>query len=142
VTHTYALLEISAPAYDEIAAKFRDAGYTHAFGEEGEIDMDGVAVIREEAEPTRDPLALVRGYLHFDEACKQIDAIMPPSIHPVKQQDVRALIDSCMDARCGLAMTKRTWARIHHAKRFICWIFGHRPGAYQKTRCVRCGEYL
>lgn len=31
MTHTYALLEVSRAVYDEIAAKFREAGYGHAF---------------------------------------------------------------------------------------------------------------
>lgn len=46
MSHTYALLEVSAEAYDEIAAKLREAGYDHAFGEEGEIDMHGLALTR------------------------------------------------------------------------------------------------
>lgn len=45
-THTYALLEISEAAYEEIAGKLREAGYGHAFGEDGEIDMHGIAVIK------------------------------------------------------------------------------------------------
>ena len=46
VTHTYALLEVSAAAYDEIAAKLREAGYDHVFGGDGEIDMHGIALTR------------------------------------------------------------------------------------------------
>lgn len=50
-THTYAALEVSAAAYDEIAAKLRAAEYHHAFDtEEGVIDMNGLALLR--AEPT------------------------------------------------------------------------------------------
>lgn len=45
-THTYALLELSAGAYDEIKAKLLEAGYQHAINEEGEIDMHGIAVTR------------------------------------------------------------------------------------------------
>jgi len=43
-THTYALLELSKTAYDEIAAKLRAAGYDHAFID-GAIDMHGLAVV-------------------------------------------------------------------------------------------------
>lgn len=51
MTHTYALLELSQSAYDEIAGKMRDAGYGHAFDkEEGAIDMHGIGVSRA-AEP-------------------------------------------------------------------------------------------
>jgi hypothetical protein len=46
MTHTYALLDVSPAAYDEIAAKLREAGYDHAFGDEGEIDMHGIALGR------------------------------------------------------------------------------------------------
>lgn len=44
MTHTYAMLEVSRAAYDEIAAKLREAGYDHAFRPEGcrmAIDMHG-----------------------------------------------------------------------------------------------------
>lgn len=44
MTHTYAILEISQVAYDEIAAKLREAGYHHAFNADGEIDMHGIAL--------------------------------------------------------------------------------------------------
>lgn len=44
-THTFAELEVSAAAYDEIAGKLREAGYDHAFNE-GAIDMHGIGVTR------------------------------------------------------------------------------------------------
>ncbi len=43
-TYTYVLMELSQTAYNEIAAKMRAAGYDHAFGVIGEIDMHGIAV--------------------------------------------------------------------------------------------------
>ena len=46
-THTYALLELSAAAYEEIERKLREAGYDHAFDEDGVIDMHGIGVGRE-----------------------------------------------------------------------------------------------
>lgn len=55
VTHTYALLEVSAAAHDEIAAKLREAGYDHVFGDKGEIDMHGIALTRAE-EPKIEPI--------------------------------------------------------------------------------------
>jgi hypothetical protein len=53
-THTFAELELSAAAYDEIAAKLREAGYDHAFElgpsgvpyAGGPIDMHGIGVTR------------------------------------------------------------------------------------------------
>jgi hypothetical protein len=59
-TYTFAELEVSAAAYDEIAAKLREAGYDHAFvparteiqgvqtEREPAIDMHGIALTREE----------------------------------------------------------------------------------------------
>lgn len=44
MTHTYALLEVSAVAYEEVATKLRAAGYDHAFNADGEIDMHGIAL--------------------------------------------------------------------------------------------------
>lgn len=46
MTHTYALLEVSAAAYDEIAAKLCEAGYSHAVNDDGEIDMRGLALTK------------------------------------------------------------------------------------------------
>ncbi len=44
-TYTYAVLEVSAATYDEIAAKLRAAGYDHAFdSEEQTISMQGIAL--------------------------------------------------------------------------------------------------
>ena len=47
MTHTYVVLELSPAAYDEIAGKLKAAAYDHAFGDDGEIDMHGIAVKRE-----------------------------------------------------------------------------------------------
>jgi hypothetical protein len=47
MTHTYALLELSQVAYDEIAAKLRTAGYDHVFDNDepgATIDMHGIGV--------------------------------------------------------------------------------------------------
>jgi hypothetical protein len=47
-THTYAILEVSPKAYDEIKKKLIAAGYTHAItgaGREKEVvDMHGIAL--------------------------------------------------------------------------------------------------
>ena len=48
-THTFALLELSPAAFEEIASKLREAGYGHAFTEHADgravIDMHGIAVL-------------------------------------------------------------------------------------------------
>ena len=44
MTHTYVTLEISFTAYQEIAAKLREAGYDHAFDGQT-IDMHGLALV-------------------------------------------------------------------------------------------------
>lgn len=46
-THTYAELGLSQTAYDEIKRKLADAGYQHAFMEDGAIDMHGISVTLE-----------------------------------------------------------------------------------------------
>lgn len=50
-THTYAVLEISKAAYEEIREKLEAAGYGNQFHNEGReelIDMHGIAVQSEE----------------------------------------------------------------------------------------------
>jgi hypothetical protein len=48
-THTFALLELSPAAYDEIAGKLREADYHHAFvDDEGTIDMHGIGIVKKE----------------------------------------------------------------------------------------------
>lgn len=44
-THTFATLEISTSAFDEIKKKLKDAGYDHAFVEDNVIDMHGIGLI-------------------------------------------------------------------------------------------------
>lgn len=50
MTHTYATLEVSAEAYDEIKRKLEDAGYQHAFID-GAIDMHGIALVKAPVDP-------------------------------------------------------------------------------------------
>lgn len=52
-THTYAALEISKAAWEEIARKLRAAGYDHAFDlQERAIDMSGIGVVEQaDADP-------------------------------------------------------------------------------------------
>lgn len=55
-TYTVVQLNVSAAAYDEIAAKLREVGYDHCFStyvkgyrEDGEmIDMTGIAIVKED----------------------------------------------------------------------------------------------
>lgn len=46
-THTYVELGLSQAAYDEIKQKLADAGYQHAFMDDGAIDMHGIGVTLE-----------------------------------------------------------------------------------------------
>lgn len=50
MTHTVAKLVLSQAAYEEIERKLIDAGYQHAFLEDGLIDMNGIAVAPPEKE--------------------------------------------------------------------------------------------
>lgn len=58
MTHTLAKLEISAAAFDEIAAKLREAAYDHAFVD-GAIDMHGIGLARapETIQPKHRPIS-------------------------------------------------------------------------------------
>lgn len=47
MTHTYVILEVSKPCYEEIAKKLREAGYDHVFESDGTIDMHGIALMIE-----------------------------------------------------------------------------------------------
>jgi hypothetical protein len=76
-THTYALLEISQAAYDEIAAKLREASYDHAFLDGGAIDMHGLAVTRAAAEPENELLVFLA--IH---AAKYADDNALNGLHP------------------------------------------------------------
>lgn len=48
VTYSYALLPVSKRTYDEIEAKLKDAGYSHAIDREI-IDMHGIALELDES---------------------------------------------------------------------------------------------
>lgn len=58
MSHTYAVLQISRAAFDEIRSKFKDAGYEHAFDDAAEggpvVNMHGVAVQALHEDPTQD----------------------------------------------------------------------------------------
>ncbi len=54
-THTYAALEVSDVAYQEIAGKLRDACYDHAFHEDGLINMHGIALAPQTGEASSGP---------------------------------------------------------------------------------------
>jgi hypothetical protein len=51
VTYTFATLEVSKAAYDEIRAKLIEAGYDHAIrqdrGDVETVDMNGIALVRD-----------------------------------------------------------------------------------------------
>lgn len=47
-TYTNASLPVSAQAHQEIRAKLEAAGYEHAIGEDGRIDMHGIALVVED----------------------------------------------------------------------------------------------
>lgn len=55
-THTLAVLELTPRAYQEISHKLTEAGYAHAFNDDGTIDMNGIGVQMEAMENARDDL--------------------------------------------------------------------------------------
>ena len=52
MTHSFAELEVSELAYNEIKRKLKEAGYEHAFIE-GAIDMKGIALTKQEEKTGR-----------------------------------------------------------------------------------------
>jgi hypothetical protein len=48
VTHTYATLEISQAAWGEILARLSECGHGFRLNHRGEIDMQGIAVVKPE----------------------------------------------------------------------------------------------
>ena len=78
-THMYAILEVSEMTYAEIAGKLRVAGYDHAFRGDNEIDMHGLALVKE---APRDPKAGPSE--QFNEFCKE-----PPCASPACRRNRR-----------------------------------------------------
>ena len=50
-TRTYAIMEVSEAVWNEVAGKFREAGYDHAFIEPRTLDMHGIALVIEPENP-------------------------------------------------------------------------------------------
>lgn len=46
MTHTLALMDVSASTFAEIEQKLKDAGYDHAVLDDGNLDMTGIALVR------------------------------------------------------------------------------------------------
>lgn len=46
-THTYVTMEVSSSVYEEVLKKLIDAGYQYVIGENGELDMHGIALLKE-----------------------------------------------------------------------------------------------
>jgi ribA/ribD-fused uncharacterized protein len=44
MTHTYVVMDVSQQTYDEVRANLRAAGYEHAIGQAGDLDMHGLAL--------------------------------------------------------------------------------------------------
>lgn len=49
MTYTFAIMTVSRSTYDEVKKKLKEAGWEHAIGEDGHLDMRGVALTTDEA---------------------------------------------------------------------------------------------
>jgi hypothetical protein len=92
-TYTYAVLEISQAAYDDIAAKLKAAGYDHAFHENDQhgtvIDMHGIAV---SAKPLAIPaFRLPESWTAADTATR-LDLIEKEGYNAVGEFEVQLMI--------------------------------------------------
>ena len=52
MSYTYALLGVSPATYEEIKKKLLESGYQHAINDDGEIDMHGIALVKEKSDET------------------------------------------------------------------------------------------
>lgn len=86
MTHTYAVLHVSAAAYDEIKAKLTAAGYDHAFVPDWRagdvIDMRGIALSREQL-PTLPGTIAKPGRRRADYSSRVSDA--PAGARPTRR---------------------------------------------------------
>jgi hypothetical protein len=100
MTHTYATLEVSRAAYDEIASKLREAGYDHVFipdriGAAPTIDMHGIGLVVED----------------IDEGSRTMALVTPPADQPLTDDmeieiDIELLYDKIAPKVEALAFTK------------------------------------
>lgn len=105
MTYTYAELEISRAAWDEIAQKLRAAGYDHAFVDENTIDMHGIGLTPAAAPPNM--VTTLEGQLLFRYPPRasvidvySADCKMTPSEiaqHFLGEQPARPIIPSIFD---------------------------------------------
>jgi hypothetical protein len=71
MAHTYAELEISPAAYDEIEAKLRAVGYDQALVD-GAIDMHGIGLVRAAATPLSEVHRLTQAFNEADAAWSKL----------------------------------------------------------------------
>lgn len=76
MTHTYATLEISKPAYEEIRSKLKEAGYEHAFHDDGLIDMHGIGIAVQEEVPGAKTVRERLAQPHVPHYCEHHDHCM------------------------------------------------------------------
>ncbi len=60
MSHTYATLEVSQAAWGEILARLTECGHSFRLNHRGEIDMQGVALVKPATAPRAAPLTPTR----------------------------------------------------------------------------------
>lgn len=66
MTHTYAIMEVSQKAYDEIRGKLEAAGYSDQIDQDGSLDMHGIALAVEDVPKIKK--AVRHGYARTSES--------------------------------------------------------------------------
>ena len=84
MTHTYALLEVSQQAFDEIKKLLEEADYYHAVTPEGYLDMNGIALQRGVPKSNENTMVVVRQDF-VEEMVKRGFAISPPTDEEYKE---------------------------------------------------------
>lgn len=96
-THTFVLMELSESAYAEVATALRDAGYDHAFGEAGALDMQGIAVTKVAA-PTH-PLPVDNNAGAEDTRARVAEFFEAAAGQSQEQENIQFFIDCAENIR-------------------------------------------
>jgi thymidylate synthase len=109
-THTFATLELSPAAYDEIADKLKEAGYGHAFIEHA-IDMNGIGLVKAAVAPQPPGVAdVIRFNAQNARLFAELCAVAPTST--AFHDTYRGLLSWVLEGKVELNDRTRTRVRV------------------------------
>jgi hypothetical protein len=117
MTHTYAVLELSKAAFDEITQKLRAAGYDHAFHDDV-VDMQGIAVSALVTGEIRVPDPVCISRVNGHQLKITLTHLLHPSVLPGIKNDQAAMYQvMCID--CDTMLDEGTRKPLEVAQRHI-----------------------